>query len=324
MKYLTSYFPFVILSLLIYGLFFYFNHSSPLETKLQLQTGQQAIKMQLSHSLATPVTAKTEHELLDNAATKQLDKAILAEKEKLTAQQTAKQTMAKKQHRESIKKNTASTDAQLKEHIFNQEIATLKSLEPAKLKAAKITKTKKSTTTPTTAPTTSTITEESVSSIASLLPIAENTEKAANIQRSSKTKIIPKTPPKISSVEQSSPKSKEPPKIKRTFKPSSDKKSETSAAAKQGVLQDAVVISGNIPTYPNRAVLRMQQGRVVVKMLVMDSGKTKRAEIVKSSGYSILDEEVLAFISRELFLPALRGTDKITAEQLFSFRFELN
>lgn len=316
MKYLTNYFPFIILSFLLYGLFFYLHDNTPIETKLHLQTGQQAIKMQLSAPLATstPATAipNEEIESLDNSASKRLDKAISAEKKKLTAQQIAKVKVAKKQHQESIKNNSASADAQLKEHIFNQEIATLENVETTQNKTVKTQEKRTS------------VNVENAPSIASLLPITEALAAPAKISKSSKAKITPKTIPNISKADNVPPKNKAAPKIKHTFKPSSGAANEPSAAAKQGVLQEAVVVSGNIPNYPNRAVLRMQQGRVVVKIMVMDSGKTTGAKIITSSGYSILDEEVLAFISRELFLPALRGTDKITAEQLFSFRFELN
>lgn len=106
-------------------------------------------------------------------------------------------------------------------------------------------------------------------------------------------------------------------KTKRVFK------KENSSAKEQGVLQEAIVVSGNKPTYPQRAILRNQHGRVVVKLTVTMQGKTKNPQITRSSGFPILDNAVLDFVKNELFMPAHKGVEKITTEQLFSFRFEL-
>ena len=110
-------------------------------------------------------------------------------------------------------------------------------------------------------------------------------------------------------------------KAKRVFK----KQPQTSSASvmNQGVLQEAIVVSGNKPTYPERARKRNQEGRVVVKLTVTTKGKAKNPEIISSSGYSMLDNAALQFISEELFMPAHKGDEKITTEQLFSFRFQL-
>ncbi|MFT5558960.1 MAG: protein TonB, partial [Sphingobacteriales bacterium] len=50
----------------------------------------------------------------------------------------------------------------------------------------------------------------------------------------------------------------------------------------------------------------------------------KNPKILTSSGFSLLDDAVLAFINQELFMPALQGEDKVISEQFFAFRFELN
>ncbi|WP_211217174.1 energy transducer TonB, partial [Psychromonas hadalis] len=42
-----------------------------------------------------------------------------------------------------------------------------------------------------------------------------------------------------------------------------------------------------------------------------------------SSGHKTLDNAVLEFIKKEHFMPALKGIEKVTSEQLFSFKFEL-
>lgn len=100
--------------------------------------------------------------------------------------------------------------------------------------------------------------------------------------------------------------------------------SAASSMQNQGVLQEAIVVSGRKPVYPQRAILRNQQGRVVVRLTVTKKGLPKNPKIQTSSGFSILDNAVLVFINQELFMPALQGEDKVISEQLFAFRFELN
>ncbi|WP_354623310.1 TonB family protein [Psychromonas sp. MME2] len=90
-----------------------------------------------------------------------------------------------------------------------------------------------------------------------------------------------------------------------------------------GALQEAIVVSGNKPIYPKQAILRNKEGRVVVTLTVTRKGKPKDAKITTSSGHDILDNAVLAFINNEQFMPALQGEEKITSEQIFSFRFQL-
>ena len=62
----------------------------------------------------------------------------------------------------------------------------------------------------------------------------------------------------------------------------------------------------------------------MVKLTVSSQGQGRNPHIISSSGYSILDNAVLAFIRKELFMPALQGDKKVASEQIFSFRFELN
>jgi protein TonB len=106
--------------------------------------------------------------------------------------------------------------------------------------------------------------------------------------------------------------------------PSENSTSPISSTENQGVLQEAIVVSGRKPVYPQRAILRSQQGRVVVKLIVTKKGWPKNPKILTSSGFSLLDDAVLAFINQELFMPALQGEDKVISEQFFAFRFELN
>ncbi|WP_372882599.1 TonB family protein [Psychromonas sp.] len=147
---------------------------------------------------------------------------------------------------------------------------------------------------------------------------AENeTQPVAEVKKIHKLSTPEKTTP---DARKTSPANKEVIKKQPQTAPSST----AQRALNNGVLQQAIVVSGRKPVYPQRAILRNQQGRVVVKLTVTSQGKPENPSILNSSGYNILDQAVLAFINRELFMPALQGQERVTSEQLFAFRFELN
>ncbi|MCW8996131.1 MAG: energy transducer TonB, partial [Psychromonas sp.] len=145
--------------------------------------------------------------------------------------------------------------------------------------------------------------------------LQESTEKMP-LTKDKATKVIPpvatqEKPQALQKQQKSKPVVKKKPAANR------------SSILSQGVLQEAIVVSGKTPVYPRRAILRNQQGRVIIKLTVTSKGKAKNPQIINSSGYSILDNAVLSFIEKELFMPAHKGDEKITTEQIFSFRFEL-
>lgn len=112
-------------------------------------------------------------------------------------------------------------------------------------------------------------------------------------------------------------------KAKPVFKKQLNSENAIANSETQGALQEAIVVSGNKPVYPQLAILRSKEGRVVVTLTVTRKGKPENAQITTSSGHDILDETVLDFVNSELFMPALKGEEKVTSEQVFSFRFEL-
>jgi len=126
------------------------------------------------------------------------------------------------------------------------------------------------------------------------------------------------------SIKETTAISEEPSQQKKTKVVFKKQPSTSSSVENQGVLQEAIVVSGNKPIYPKTAILRNQQGRVVVEITVTTKGKAKNPKIITSSGYSLLDNAILDFIQKELFMPAHKGDEKITTKQVFSFRFELN
>ena len=83
-------------------------------------------------------------------------------------------------------------------------------------------------------------------------------------------------------------------------------------------------ISTRKPKYPRRAIVRNQQGSVSVELVISEEGLVERAELLKSSGYELLDRSVMKFVDKERFLAALEEGEPIASTQLFTFRFVLN
>ena len=269
MKLINHYFPFFILTALLYGVFFHFHKQSTIIPSLPLNSGQQALQLQFIE--ITQKTAANEPEKEETKAVK--EKPDTAEKKKTTVSSSSKIKIARQKLQKSLQETSATDDAMLKAELF---AADYKNTPAAAAKTAAKEPTIKR------------------KPVKKLHPIKEPANRKVS-QQQEKTKPVFKKQPATNST-----------------------RVET-----QGVLQEAIVVSGNIPTYPKRAILRNQQGRVVIKLTVTSKGKGKDPQIITSSGYSILDNAVINFIRKELFMPARRGEEKIASEQIFSFRFEL-
>lgn len=78
----------------------------------------------------------------------------------------------------------------------------------------------------------------------------------------------------------------------------------------QGALEEARPIhqKNPAPVYPLRAREAGWKGQVILKVLVAPDGRAAQAEILKSSGYPILDESALKAIRKWRFLPASAGS----------------
>lgn len=77
----------------------------------------------------------------------------------------------------------------------------------------------------------------------------------------------------------------------------------------RGALEEARPIhqKNPAPVYPLRAREAGWEGLVILKVLVASDGHVVQAEILKSSGYPILDESALKAIRKWRFLPASAG-----------------
>ncbi|PKF63131.1 hypothetical protein CW745_06860 [Psychromonas sp. psych-6C06] len=108
-------------------------------------------------------------------------------------------------------------------------------------------------------------------------------------------------------------------KVKRSFK----KQVKPVVATHTTGLQEAIAVSGNKPLYPTEAKKAKLQGTATATFVVNMRGKTKQSKITHSSGHQILDNALLEFIDKERFMPALDGIEKVTSEQQLSFKYEL-
>jgi protein TonB len=81
-----------------------------------------------------------------------------------------------------------------------------------------------------------------------------------------------------------------------------------------GLDRAATPVPGNAsPRYPRRARSRGQEGRVVIRISVLDNGRVGSAEVASSSGYSSLDRAALKVVQGWRFKPALRAGKPVTA-----------
>ncbi|MDT8406095.1 MAG: energy transducer TonB [Methylococcales bacterium] len=65
------------------------------------------------------------------------------------------------------------------------------------------------------------------------------------------------------------------------------------------------------PVYPEIAMDRGWQGKVLLKVYVKANGKPKTVAVLKTSGKSVLDKEALRTVKKWTFMPARRGTTPI-------------
>lgn len=295
-KQINHYLPFFILTALLYGVFFHFHKQSAIIPPLPLNSGQQTLQLQVIEIAQKPEkTAPSEPTTKKSEAVE--DKPQTTEKKKNETVKEKPQPTVKKKTEKQL---TAESNAKIKiaRQKLHKAIKQTAAINDAMLKAE--------------------------------LFSADYKQKALTSEIAAKTveKTAAKEPPiKSKPVKTMHPiKEAQKPEIapqQEKSKPVVKKQPPADSAQTQGVLQEAIVVSGNTPNYPTRAILRNQQGRVVVKLTVTTKGKGKNPQIITSSGYSILDNAILDFIQKELFMPAHHGEEKITSEQVFSFRFQL-
>ena len=156
------------------------------------------------------------------------------------------------------------------------------------------------------------------------LPVKKKISTPKQIKREAKqASVSAKSPQNNTSLKVKQPPSfkvnKQSEKPKRTFK----KQIKTMPHIAIPGLQIAIAVSGNTPQYPVQAKVDKLQGTVTAKFIVNIQGKTKNSQVIYSSSHKVLDDALLEFVNKERFMPALDGIDKITSEQQLSFKYEI-
>ena len=86
----------------------------------------------------------------------------------------------------------------------------------------------------------------------------------------------------------------------------------------------AAYLNNPAPTYPPMARRFGEQGRVLLKVLVSETGNAEKVQIENSSGYNKLDQAAIEAVKQWTFIPAKRSNQAISAYVLVPIKFSLN
>jgi protein TonB len=76
------------------------------------------------------------------------------------------------------------------------------------------------------------------------------------------------------------------------------------------------------PIYPDEAAQNGQQGTVVVLIHVSPAGTTASVDLVRSSGYVLLDRAAQEAVLRWRFLPAVKDGQPVASDMTMGFIFD--
>ena len=86
----------------------------------------------------------------------------------------------------------------------------------------------------------------------------------------------------------------------------------------------AAYLQNPAPEYPPLARRKGEQGRVLLQVLVSETGKAEKVQIDTGSGYSSLDQAALEAVRKWSFIPAKKGNMPVSAYVIVPVRFSLN
>jgi protein TonB len=86
----------------------------------------------------------------------------------------------------------------------------------------------------------------------------------------------------------------------------------------------AAYLHNPAPDYPPMARRQGEQGRVLLKVLVTETGQAETVQIENSSGYNKLDQAAIDAVKKWSFIPAKRSNQPISAYVLVPVKFSLN
>lgn len=77
------------------------------------------------------------------------------------------------------------------------------------------------------------------------------------------------------------------------------------------------------PAYPPAARRQKVEGKVVLDVDVSNNGEAIRVSIVRSSGYSLLDDAAREAVTHWRFIPARRGSESVAANVIVPIIFKI-
>ncbi len=94
-------------------------------------------------------------------------------------------------------------------------------------------------------------------------------------------------------------------------------------ALNQGVVGAVRGKSEIRPYYPLGARLRGEEGAVTIRVWVKPSGRANRCEVVRSSGFPMLDQAAMDAVRQAHYVSTQPGTWRAEVETVLTFRFKL-
>lgn len=88
-------------------------------------------------------------------------------------------------------------------------------------------------------------------------------------------------------------------------------------------VSNADYLSKPQPEYPEDAVERGLQGKVIVKARILANGRTDSVQVQKSSGYAMLDSAALQAVRKALFKPNMQGDTATVVWAIIPINFQL-
>ncbi|TAK64953.1 energy transducer TonB [Methylobacter sp.] len=133
--------------------------------------------------------------------------------------------------------------------------------------------------------------------------------KVVALKKPPKPKVQPKPAPKIEPppVATSTTVQADAPVILVPAAPSAPKVEEKVTEPRAG----AGYLNNPAPVYPEIAMDRGWEGKVLMKVHVLANGKPDNVSVINSSGKEVLDDEAVRTVKQWTFVPAMRGTTPI-------------
>lgn len=135
-----------------------------------------------------------------------------------------------------------------------------------------------------------------------------------------KAKPLPKAPPSERAVQEPV----QQPEVAKPVKTKPTKVAPTAAPAVQPPSAQAQGLQNRAPKYPQLSRKKKEQGTVLLKLLVKTDGTVGTISVLKSSGYSRLDQAALQAVKHWRFVPAKQQGQSIDFWYEMPITFALN